>query len=128
MRKYLLALVAAAPLSTAVTAAGHAAGGGTVIVTSSHEYTRCIASGGDEYYEDGDDIRICEYTSGHWAGSQIWCDADFGDCEFVTVPPSVPPDSGSQVNTDAGTTTQVQDGGFGGTGSVSSGIQLQIER
>ena len=129
MRTFLLALGAAAPLSLTLSAAGHAAGG-TVIWTTPSEYKSCVRSGGEEYYEEGDDIRICEYTSGTWAGSQIWCDADFHRCEFVTVPPSAPPETGNQANTTtdegAGLTQAPDQGGrFGATDYTTQILQLQ---
>ena len=119
MHKALTTAVLAVPFAAGFTGLCHAAGGGTVVVTSSHEFTRCIAEGGDEFYEEGDDIRICRFTDGYWEGSEIWCDADFDDCEFVSVPPSAHPGPAGQ------TQAPVQGGAFGAAASTTRNLQLQ---
>lgn len=131
MLKVLLAVTTAVPLAAGLAGTGLAEGGGTRIVTSSSEYTRCIASGGEEFYEEGDDITICRYTSGHWEGSEIWCDADLSDCEFVSVPPSANPGPAGQASTGAPSTGTAAPaaGGSAGPAAISGGmLQLEIQR
>ena len=119
MTRTLLPAFAAGLLLAPGFAPGLAVAGDSTMVlkVDAIQYYYCTVTGGEETWEDGDDIRTCEYDDGTF----VWCDADYSDCEYVLPAPGAQ----AATNTSTGTTTQAPFGASGATTGVTGTLQLQ---
>lgn len=91
-----------------------------VLKVDAIQYYYCTVNGGEETWEDGDDIRTCEYDDGTF----VWCDADYSDCEYVLPAPG-PRAATSTSNTSTETATPTPDGAYGNAPPIDGTLQLQ---
>lgn len=91
-------------------------------------FNACVAGRGSEvFYEDGDDIVICRWSS----GVEIWCDNDFSECEMFEPANEYPgPGTGAITGTPTTTTAGTPATAAPGTAAPAAGgaIQLHIQR
>lgn len=117
-RTLLPVLAAGLVLAPGLAFAGDSA---MVLKVDAIQYYYCTVNGGEEIWEDGDDLRTCVFDDGTF----VWCDADYAGCEFVLPAPSL---QAATSTSNTGTTSQSSNGGAGASFDAAGTLQLELAR